>query len=126
MYSTIAIAYRLSTVSVTVSALEAAGFQVFCPGINTITLLPHHSLAFGGVPIRVPAEEAAEASEYLRAIHRGHLRPVATEDFWGEAPPAAEDKNGPWDKAANLLGYLVLGISAPWPDLALPGKKASP
>ncbi|WP_152612172.1 MULTISPECIES: hypothetical protein [unclassified Leisingera] len=126
MYSTIAIAYRLSTVSVAVSALEAAGFRVFCPGLNTITLLPHHSLAFGGVPIRVPSENAAEASEYLHAIQCGHLTSLATEDTIDEDPPEPVVKISFWGKAANLLGYLIFGVSAPWQELALSKKKASP
>ncbi|UWQ26484.1 hypothetical protein K3553_08465 [Leisingera aquaemixtae] len=126
MYTVIAIAYRLSTVSVTVSALEAAGFKVFCPWINTMALLPHYSLAFGGVPVSVPAENAAEASEFLRAIHSGHLSPLETEDCEADPPPAVPKNNSLWNKAANLLGYVLFGISAPWAELALSGGKASP
>ncbi|WP_027243941.1 hypothetical protein [Leisingera daeponensis] len=126
MYTVIAIAYRLSTVSVTVSALEAAGFKVFCPWINTMALLPHYSLAFGGVPVSVPAEDSAEASEFLSAIQSGHLSPLAAGDCEADPPPAPAEKNSLWNKAANLLGYVLFGISAPWPDLALSGEKASP
>lgn len=126
MYTVIAIAYRLSTVSVTVSALEAAGFKVFCPWINTMALLPHYSLAFGGVPVCVPAEDAAEASAFLSAIQSGRLSPLAAGDCEADPPPAPAAKNSLWNKAANLLGYVLFGISAPWPDLALSGEKASP
>ncbi|UWQ55542.1 hypothetical protein [Leisingera caerulea] len=126
MYTTIAIAYRLSTVSVTVSALEAAGFKVFCPWINTMTLLPHYSLAFGGVPIAVPAKNAAEASEFLKAVHSGSISPLETEGCEADTLTAPLEKKRLRDKAANILGYVLCSVSAPWPELALPGEKASP
>ncbi|WP_424977565.1 hypothetical protein [Leisingera sp. S232] len=122
MFSTVAVAYRFSTVSVTVSALEVAGFRVFCPGVNTVTLLPHQSLALGGVPIKVPTGEAREASEYLRAIQAGLSEPLVNT---APAEPAPA-KNGFWQKMANALGYLLFGISAPWPELGLSAEKGAP
>lgn len=54
--------------SLTIAALEGAGFRPSAPGFHTAHTLPYFSTAIGGIPIRVPAHEAPGAAAFLAAL----------------------------------------------------------
>ncbi|NVO55326.1 hypothetical protein HW561_05930 [Rhodobacteraceae bacterium B1Z28] len=100
--STIAIAYCSGTAATAVCTLEAAGFDVFCPGFHTLNTLPHYALAFGGIPIGVPNKQAADACDLLHS-------------FSGDQTHSASTVSS----ALNGLGWLTFGVSSPWLDLVI-------
>ncbi|MBZ8118923.1 hypothetical protein KUD11_09705 [Roseovarius sp. LXJ103] len=85
--------------SLTIAALEGAGFSPSAPGFHTVHTLPYLSTALGGIPIRVPAHEAPEALAFLRAL------PSHT-----SAVPTVRPGPAGWLKRALLsVAYLLTG-----------------
>lgn len=126
---TVAIAYRHSSVSLLVSALEGAGFKVFCPYITTLTVQPHLTLAFGGMPIQVLLSQREEAVKFLIALQLGDVRVLDVEHY----PPSREEGVSAvheefnqdagaklWKKLVNAISCFFFGVSAPWKEPALP------
>lgn len=72
----IAKAFGPTEVGLTVAALEGAGFRVFVPGYNTLSNVQFLSIGFGGVPIMVEIDRAAEAWDFLKALEMTHIRLV--------------------------------------------------
>lgn len=101
-FSTVAITYRASTAATTICALEAAGFDVLCPGYQIANTLPHFALAIGGIAIKVPASQVEDAAALLRSFHANDP---------SEAPLTSKLLNG--------VGWLVCGASSPWPDIMI-------
>ncbi len=54
--------------SVTITALEGAGFDVFVPGYHMLNTFPHLGVALGGVPIMVRQPHVKEAATFLAAL----------------------------------------------------------
>ena len=54
--------------SLTITALEGAGFDVFVPGYHMLNNVPHLGVARGGVPIMVRQPHAKEAATFLAAL----------------------------------------------------------
>ncbi|SFJ75802.1 hypothetical protein [Jannaschia pohangensis] len=67
-FTRIATGHDATDISLAVTALEGAGFMVLTPGRHTNSVVPHMSLAFGGVPIMVPDHDAPDARDLLAAI----------------------------------------------------------
>ena len=65
--TTVAYAYSPSQAALKISALEGAGFDVFAPWFHTLANLQHHAIALGGLPLRVPSEQAQDARDLLLA-----------------------------------------------------------
>lgn len=101
-FAPIAVAYRVSTASTAICALEAAGFDVFCPGYHVANTLPQYALAIGGIAICVRRVHEEDALILLHSF-----------DF---SEPLSETMTC---KTLNGLGLLTFGVSSPWPDLLL-------
>ncbi len=56
--------------SLTITALEGAGFDVFLPGYHMLNNFPHLGVALGGVPIMVRQPHAEEAAAFLAALNQ--------------------------------------------------------
>jgi len=54
--------------SLTIAALEGAGFAPCAPGFHSVHALPYFSTALGGIAIRVPRHQADAARAFLRAL----------------------------------------------------------
>lgn len=67
--TTIAHCFRQIDAALAISALEAAGYDVFAPHFQISGLTPHCAIAYGGIPLRVPAAQAAEATTFLQDLH---------------------------------------------------------
>ncbi len=98
----VALAYRTSTAATTICCLEAAGFDVFCPGFQIANTLPHYALAIGGIALSVPYNQGLDALAFLNEVSHP------------EVPKSSVLSTG-----ANGLGWLGFGVSSPWPDLLL-------
>ncbi len=73
--------------SLTIAALEGAGFSPSAPGFHTVHTLPYFSTALGGIPIHVPSHEAPEAAAFLAALpahRRTAPRPRPGPLGWGK------------------------------------------
>ncbi|MEX0348607.1 MAG: hypothetical protein AB3N15_04210 [Paracoccaceae bacterium] len=101
-FATVAITYRASTAATTICALEAAGFDVLCPGYLIANTLPHFALAIGGISIKVPASQAQDAVALLRSFHVNE-----------------QSETQLTSKLLNGVGWLVCGASSPWPDIMI-------
>ena len=98
---TIAIAHRSSTAATAVCTLEAAGFDVFCPGFHFTNMVPQFALATGGIAVSVPDDQVPEALALLHSFS------------------APEQSAGIRSKSLNILSWLVCRVSFPWDDLLL-------
>lgn len=130
MLVTVAIAYRYSSASLLISALEGAGFNVFCPFMTTLTVQPHLTLAFGGMAIQVPLSQNKEAVKFLIALQNGDVQVLdaelsrAPKEVGVSADQGAikqDDGAQLWKKSVNAFACLFFGVSAPWKEPALPG-----
>jgi hypothetical protein len=64
---TICTSFYLAEAELTLSRLEAAGFNPFVMGELAALSMEGYSLAAGGIRVQVPEPEAAEAKEFLNA-----------------------------------------------------------
>jgi hypothetical protein len=64
---TVATAFNPAEAQLTRSRLEAAGFRAFVSHELSALSLDGYALAAGGILVQVPAQEAADANEFLAA-----------------------------------------------------------
>ncbi|MGQ3488784.1 hypothetical protein [Roseovarius pacificus] len=100
----IAQVYSPTEAALTVAALEGAGFQVFVPGYHTHNTVPHMAVAFGGIPVMVRSDQAAEAARFLDALDRPATPDTAPED----APHLPW-----WRRLLALVIFLLTGTAPP-------------
>lgn len=64
-FETVAITYRQPETAVILSMLEAYGIPAYALGAETARTVPPYTLALGGIRIRVPNSDAADARALL-------------------------------------------------------------
>lgn len=79
--------YSATEAALAVCALEGAGFRVFVPGYQTISTLPHLSVALGGMPVLVDGDRAREAATLLTHIQAANQSPGAAAGKEASAGP---------------------------------------
>ncbi|MBU2983321.1 hypothetical protein KO498_16060 [Lentibacter algarum] len=94
--------YSPSAAALTLSALEAAGYDVVMPHFHTHALLANQALALGGIPIAVPASQADDARALLQAIDAGKVIDLETKAAPSE--PALRKKSLLW----KIVYFVIL------------------
>jgi len=116
----IATGHEATDISLAVTALEGAGFLVLTPGRHTNSVMPHMSLAFGGVPLLVPETDAQDARDLLRAVAAKGIK-VDPDDVplpQAEAPDVARNL-GVFGRIKELFFFWLGGVSRPIKGLFL-------
>lgn len=102
----IAEGYDTMALTLSVTGLEGAGFDVLTPGRHLDSILPNTAGVLGAVPILVPAPQAEAAMDWLRAVAPEGVKVLESpEDLPGQGAGAAGRPG--W--LARLAGRLLLG-----------------
>ena len=102
-FAPIALVYSLPEASVLLATLHAYGIAALAHSQGTVSVLPTHAVALGGIGIMVAPAQLEDALALLETIDGGWIAP----------PPAYADEA--WVNGGLSIGLFALGGVVPMP-----------